>query len=64
MAATAEPGNLAESVVNAAMRYRSQIPFVDNLLKEVGMTPNNLSDLSDLSVRLEGKPPPKDVKGK
>ena len=40
------------------MRYRSQIPFVDNLLKEVGMTPSNLSDLSDLSVRLE-KPPAK-----
>jgi uncharacterized membrane protein YqiK len=52
------PGNLAESVVNAAMRYRSQIPFVDNLLKEVGMTPNNLSDLTDLGVRLE-KPPAK-----
>ncbi len=52
------PGNLAESVVNAAMRYRSQIPFVDNLLKEVGMTPSNLSDLNDLSVRLE-KPPAK-----
>jgi len=47
------PGNLAESVVNAAMRYRSQIPFVDNLLKEVGLTPGNLSDLSDLNVRLE-----------
>jgi hypothetical protein len=40
-------------VVNAAMRYRSQIPFVDNLLKEVGMTPSNLSDLSNLNVRLE-----------
>jgi hypothetical protein len=53
------PGNLAESVVNAAMRYRSQIPFVDNLLKEVGMTPSNLSDLSDLGVRLEPKTPPK-----
>jgi uncharacterized membrane protein YqiK len=48
-----QPGNLAESVVNAAMRYRSQIPFVDNLLKEVGMSPNNLADLSNLSVRLE-----------
>ena len=47
------PSNLAENVVNAAMRYRSQIPFVDNLLKEVGMSPGNLSDLSDLSVRLE-----------
>ena len=52
------PGNLAESVVNAAMRYRSQIPFVDNLLKEVGMNPTNLSDLTDLNVRLE-KPPAK-----
>ena len=57
-AAMGGPGNLAESVVNAAMRYRSQIPFVDNLLKEVGMTPSNLSDLTDLSVRLE-KPPAK-----
>jgi hypothetical protein len=66
-----KPGNLAESVVNAAMRYRAQIPFVDSLLKEVGMSPNNLSDLSNLSVRLpdgkvpkppDGKPPKKDVK--
>jgi uncharacterized membrane protein YqiK len=55
-----KPGNLAESVVNAAMRYRAQIPFVDNLLKEVGMSPNNLSDLSNLGVRLpDSKPPPK-----
>ncbi len=64
-----KPANLAESVVNAAMRYRAQIPFVDNLLKEVGMTPNNLSNLSGLSVRLpdstaaaplpNGKTPPK-----
>ena len=66
-----KPGNLAESVVNAAMRYRAQIPFVDNLLKEVGMSPNNLSDLSNLSVRLpdsnaarppESKAPKKDSK--
>jgi uncharacterized membrane protein YqiK len=58
-----KPGNLAESVVNAAMRYRSQIPFVDNLLKEVGMTPNNLSDLGNLSVRLpDSKPPAKEGK--
>ena len=42
------------------MRYRAQIPFVDNLLKEVGMSPNNLSDLSNLGVRLpDSKPPPK-----
>jgi uncharacterized membrane protein YqiK len=53
-----KPGNLAESVVNAAMRYRAQIPFVDNLLKEVGMSPNNLSDLSELGVRLPDSKPP------
>ncbi len=53
------PNNLAESVVNAAMRYRAQVPFVDNLLKEVGMAPNNLADLSNLSVRLpDSKAPP------
>ncbi|CAN5201993.1 hypothetical protein BH10PSE7_BH10PSE7_13840 [soil metagenome] len=51
--------NLAESVVNAAMRYRAHIPFVDNLLKEVGMAPGNLSDLSNLSVRLPDSKPPK-----
>lgn len=57
------PPNLAESVVNAAMRYRSQIPFVDNLLKEVGMAPDNLADLSNLSVRLpDSKPPAADGK--
>ena len=54
-----KPGNLAESVVDAAMRYRAQIPFVDNLLKEVGMTPNNLSDLTNLGVRLPDSKPPK-----
>src|SRR5579872_1604176 len=66
-----KPVNLAESVVNAAMRYRAQIPFVDNLLKEVGMEPNNLSNLSKLSVHLPdsktaippaGKTPKKDGK--
>ena len=59
-----KPGNLAESVVNAAMRYRSQIPFVDNLLKEVGMAPDNLSDLGNLSVRLPGDKPPASSDGR
>ncbi len=48
------PGNLAESVVNAAMRYRSQIPFVDNLLKEVGMT-SDQSQRPHRSQRQAGK---------
>ena len=59
-----KPGNLAESVVNAAMRYRAQIPFVDNLLKEVGMSPNNLSDLTNLNVRLPDSNAAKPAQGK
>lgn len=59
-----KPGNLAESVVTAAMRYRAQIPFVDNLLKEVGMTPNNLSNLSGLNVRLPDSKPATPPDGK
>ncbi len=59
-----KPANLAESVVTAAMRYRAQIPFVDNLLKEVGMTPNNLSNFSDLGVRLPDSKPATPPDGK
>lgn len=31
-------GNLAEQVVSSALRYRSQAPFVDQLLGEIGLT--------------------------
>jgi uncharacterized membrane protein YqiK len=31
-------GNLAEEVVSSALRYRSQAPFVDTLLGEIGMS--------------------------
>ncbi|HEY0075743.1 MAG TPA: flotillin domain-containing protein [Abditibacteriaceae bacterium] len=37
-------GNLAEDMVNSALRYRAQAPIVDNLLKELGMS----GDLSGL----------------
>jgi uncharacterized membrane protein YqiK len=38
--------NLAESVVNSALRYRAQAPFVETLLHEIG--------LSTQSINLEG----------
>ena len=38
--------NLAESVVNSALRYRAQAPFVETLLNEIG--------LSAQSINLEG----------
>src|SRR5690606_24324251 len=30
-------GNLADQVVNSALRYRSQAPLVDALLKDIGL---------------------------
>lgn len=47
-------GNLAEQVVSSALRYRTQAPFVDTLLGEIGLTsetvhrPHTLSDLSKI----------------
>lgn len=42
--------NLAENVVNSALRYRVQAPFVDNLLQEIGMSTNAMSSLGGLAV--------------
>lgn len=47
-----EGGNLADQVVNSALRYRSQAPFVDQLLGEIGMTSGSIhrsETLQDLS---------------
>lgn len=47
-------GNLAEQVVSSALRYRTQAPFVDTLLGEIGLSadtihrPHTLSDLSKI----------------
>lgn len=38
--------NLADQVVNTALRYRSQAPLVDALLKEVGLDGGSLDGLS------------------
>ena len=55
-------GNLAENVVNSALRYRAQMPFVDNLLEEIGMSPseignvrNILGDARKAGVKPDGK---------
>lgn len=43
------PGtNLAENVVNSALRYRAQMPFVDNLLEEIGMSPSEIGNLRNI----------------
>jgi uncharacterized membrane protein YqiK len=39
-------GNLADQVVNSALRFRSQAPLVDTLLKEVGLDGGDISGLT------------------
>lgn len=41
-------GGLADSVVNSALRYRAQAPFVDSLLQEIGVSPSSITSLGHL----------------
>ena len=43
-----EVGNLADSVVNSALRYRAHQPFLDSLLKEIGMNPGEISNIRNI----------------
>lgn len=43
---TAAPGNLADQVVASALRYRSQAPLIDALLKDIGLGGANLDTLT------------------
>jgi uncharacterized membrane protein YqiK len=52
-------GNLAEQVVTSALRYRSQAPFVDTLLSEIGLTGDTIHrahTLQDLSKVVYSEP--------
>jgi uncharacterized membrane protein YqiK len=42
--------SLAENVVNSALRYRAQAPFVDSLLGEIGMSPKAMSSIGGLAI--------------
>ena len=54
---TGKSRSLADSAVNAALRYRAQAPFVDELLQQIGITG---SELGDLKRVLKG-PAPEDA---
>jgi len=45
---TGRRGNLADSVVNSALRYRAHQPFLDSLLKEIGMNPGEISNIRNI----------------
>ena len=40
--------NFADSVVNSALRYRAQLPLVDNLLEEIGMAPGEITNIGNI----------------
>ena len=41
-------GNLADKVVSSALRYRAHQPFLDSLLKEIGMNPGEISNIRNI----------------
>jgi uncharacterized membrane protein YqiK len=41
-----DTGNLADQVINSALRYRAQAPLVDSLLKELGLSGGDLGNLA------------------
>jgi uncharacterized membrane protein YqiK len=44
----ASGGGFTENVVNSALRYRAQAPFVDNLLHEIGMNSSEISNIKNI----------------
>ena len=55
-------GSLADQAVNSALRYRAQLPFVDGLLREIGMSPRAMTSTGGLTIFPVGEyPVPKDA---
>ena len=55
-----EGGNISDRVVNSAMKYRTQVAFVDGLMKDLGLPLENLGSAGGMSFR---NFPPKADKG-
>ncbi|MCP5197884.1 MAG: flotillin family protein [Gammaproteobacteria bacterium] len=58
------PGNLADQVVNSALRYRAQAPLLEALLKEVGISAGDIHGLMAGASELTGESPPSDKNAK
>ncbi len=41
-------GNLADQVVNGALRYRSQAPLIDSLLTDIGLSAGDINGLTEV----------------
>jgi uncharacterized membrane protein YqiK len=46
-----EGGNMTDRVVNSAMKYRTQVAFVDGLMKDLGLPIENLGSAGGMSFR-------------
>lgn len=44
-------GNMTDKVVNSAMKYRTQVAFVDGLMKELGLPLENVGSAGGMSFR-------------
>jgi uncharacterized membrane protein YqiK len=50
-------GNLADQVVNSALRYRAQAPLLDSLMREVGIDGSDINGLTNIgNIVAEQKP--------
>jgi len=47
-------GNLADNVVNSALRYRAQAPLLDSLLKEVGINGGDINSIASILPEMGG----------
>jgi len=56
--------NLADQLVNSALRYRSQAPLVDAILKEIGLTGGDINSLTAAIKPDDDKPPTDEPKKK
>ena len=53
-------GSVSDQVVSSAMKYRTQVAFVDGLMEEIGLPLKNLGSAGGMSFR--NFPEPKDDK--
>lgn len=51
-------GNLADQVVNSALRYRGQAPLIDSLLSDIGLDASSLNGLSGAANEAKGDDTP------
>jgi uncharacterized membrane protein YqiK len=52
-------GNLADQVVNSALRFRAQAPLIDEMLKEIGIEPGKVGQITSGVLGAQNKKPAK-----